>query len=115
LEWLKIFVVTLLAPEWILASAVRQFMNARDVTEQLESARRELKEKPDRPPLEEVREHSDTGSRGEAGNSIMDEGEREVDHIHPKSRAAEEGEVERHVECEWGFCTMLVYLTDLLI
>src|ERR1700691_285496 len=50
LEWIKIVVVTLLAPEWILAWAVRQFLNARDVTEQLESARRELKEKPDRPP-----------------------------------------------------------------
>ena len=111
----KIFVVTLLAPEWILAWAVRQFMNARDVTEQLELARRELKEKPDRPPLEEVREHSDTGSRGEAWNSIVDEGERDVDPILPKSCATAEVEVERLVECEWGFCTMLVHLTDLLI
>lgn len=98
LEWLKIVVLTLLVPEWILAWAVRQFLTARQVAKQLELARRELKEKPDRPPRGEVREDNDTGSQGEAGSSIMDEGERDVDPILPKSRAAEEWEVERPVE-----------------
>ena len=101
LEWLKIVVVTLLAPEWILAWAVRQFLRAHEVAKQLESARRELKEKPDRPPLEEVREDGGTGSQGEGANSIVDEGERDIDPILPKSRAAEEGEAKQPVDaCE---------------
>jgi len=95
LEWLKIVVVTLLAPEWILAWAVRQFLQACEVAELLELARQEFKEKPDRPPVEEMR---DTGSQGEAENNIMDEGGPEVDPVLPKSRAAEEGEAKQPVD-----------------
>ncbi|KAI0062796.1 hypothetical protein BV25DRAFT_1915916 [Artomyces pyxidatus] len=39
LEVVKIVVVTLLVPEWVLAWAVRQFLNARDVGRELEAAR----------------------------------------------------------------------------
>ncbi|KAI0062739.1 hypothetical protein BV25DRAFT_1915871 [Artomyces pyxidatus] len=39
LEVVKIVVVTLLVPEWVLAWAVRQFLNARDLAEELEGAR----------------------------------------------------------------------------
>ncbi|KAI0059772.1 hypothetical protein BV25DRAFT_1828494 [Artomyces pyxidatus] len=39
LEMLKIVVVTLLVPEWVLAWAVRQFLTARDVGKELERAR----------------------------------------------------------------------------
>ncbi|KAI0057728.1 hypothetical protein BV25DRAFT_1919912 [Artomyces pyxidatus] len=43
LEVVKIVGVTLLAPEWVLAWAVRQFMNARDLVIELEDARSEAK------------------------------------------------------------------------
>lgn len=101
MEWLKIAVVTLLAPEWSLGCAFGQFLGVREAAEQLESARRALQAKPDWPPLEGVREDSDTGSREETTNNIMHEGERDVDPILPKSGAAEEGEIERPVDrCE---------------
>ncbi|KAI0062757.1 hypothetical protein BV25DRAFT_1915884 [Artomyces pyxidatus] len=43
LEVAKIVVVTLLVPEWVLAWAVRQFLNARDLARQLEGSRGEAK------------------------------------------------------------------------
>ncbi|KAI0059851.1 hypothetical protein BV25DRAFT_1918218 [Artomyces pyxidatus] len=45
LEAAKIVVVTVLVPEWVLAWAVRQFLNARDVGHELEEARGEAKKK----------------------------------------------------------------------
>lgn len=39
IEWLKVIVLALLLPEWILGWAVRQFLNARGVAQQLEAAR----------------------------------------------------------------------------
>ncbi|KAI0059748.1 hypothetical protein BV25DRAFT_1785836, partial [Artomyces pyxidatus] len=44
LEVAKIVVVTLLVPEWVLAWAVRQFLNARQIGRELEAARGEEKE-----------------------------------------------------------------------
>ncbi|KAI0062764.1 hypothetical protein BV25DRAFT_1915890 [Artomyces pyxidatus] len=41
LEMAKIFMVTLLVPEWVLAWAVRQFLNARDLGRELQAAREE--------------------------------------------------------------------------
>lgn len=44
LECLKVVVLTLLVPEWILAWAVRQWFTARRVTKELERARKEAQQ-----------------------------------------------------------------------
>ncbi|KAI0065543.1 hypothetical protein BV25DRAFT_1851027, partial [Artomyces pyxidatus] len=48
LEVVKIVAVTLLVPEWVLAWAVRQFLNAREVGRELEQARASAKDEWDR-------------------------------------------------------------------
>lgn len=42
LDWVKIIVLALLVPEWVLAWAVRQFINARCIAAELEEAREEV-------------------------------------------------------------------------
>ncbi|KAI0063537.1 hypothetical protein BV25DRAFT_1899168 [Artomyces pyxidatus] len=44
LEVMKIVAVTLLVPEWVLAWAVRQLLNARDLAKELEEARKTARE-----------------------------------------------------------------------